>query len=47
MLRQAGARSKAERVENYREILENASLLEDPRLAPLRQMFLTDDFSFN
>lgn len=40
-------RMLAERFENYREILEQSSLLEDPRLSALREMFLTDGFSFN
>lgn len=40
-------RMLAERFENYREILENSGLLEDPRLAALRRIFLTEDFSFN
>lgn len=40
-------RMLAERFENYREILENARILEDTRLASLRRMFLTEDFSFN
>jgi hypothetical protein len=40
-------RMLAERFEEYRDILENARILEDHRLSSLRQMFLTDDFSFN
>jgi hypothetical protein len=40
-------RMLAERFENYREILEHSEMLEDHRLSALRQMFLTDEFSFN